>query len=60
MWEPHLLMHGVYRERGEKSATHIKYNLVDLIKMIHVKSQRVKTHEVLLFKAANVLFVHFA
>ena len=44
----------------KKSATHIKYNLLDLIKMNNIKSQDVKTHKVLVYKAENMLFGHLA
>lgn len=48
-----------YRKKGgKKSTTHIKYNLLDLIKMNNIKSQDVKTHEVLMYKATNMLFGH--
>lgn len=42
-------------EIGKGSATHIKYNLLDLIKMVKIKSQNVKTHTVFLYEE-NVIW----
>lgn len=45
-----------HRGRGKRSATHIKHNLLDLIKMNNIKSQNGKTHEVLMYGSKYVIW----